>query len=85
MAELKAWAEQAEHGAQKKLAERLGVSRQTLNSWIGGRKTPSLKAGLKMRHLCSLTQRRLSYWIARLLPTFLKAIRSCLLLTGPLF
>jgi len=49
MAELKAWAEQAEHGAQKKLAERLGVSRQTLNSWIGGRKTPSLKAGLKIQ------------------------------------
>jgi predicted XRE-type DNA-binding protein len=47
--ELKAWAEQAEFGAQKKLAETLGVPPQRLNHWITGRKLPNLKDGLKLQ------------------------------------
>jgi DNA-binding XRE family transcriptional regulator len=49
MADLRAWDATAEHGAQKALAERLGVSRPTLNNWIKGRYAPSLKDGLKLQ------------------------------------
>jgi predicted XRE-type DNA-binding protein len=49
IAELQAWAEQAEFGAQKKLAESLGVPPQRLNHWIKGRKLPNLKDGLKLQ------------------------------------
>ena len=49
IAELKAWADQAEFGAQKKLAESLEVSPQKLNHWITGRKLPNLKDGLKLQ------------------------------------
>jgi DNA-binding XRE family transcriptional regulator len=49
MADLRAWDATAEHGAQKALAEHLGVSRPTLNNWIKGRYAPSLKDGLKLQ------------------------------------
>jgi DNA-binding XRE family transcriptional regulator len=49
MADLRAWDATAEHGAQKALADQLGVARQTLNNWIKGRNAPSLKDGLKLQ------------------------------------
>jgi hypothetical protein len=49
IAELKAWADQAEFGAQKKLAESLGVPPQSLNHWISGRRVPNLRDGLKLQ------------------------------------
>jgi hypothetical protein len=49
IAELRAWAEQAEFGAQKKLAQSLGVPAQRLNHWITGRKLPNLRDGLKLQ------------------------------------
>jgi predicted XRE-type DNA-binding protein len=49
MAELQAWVDQAEFGAQKKLADSLGVPSQRLNHWIRGRKLPNLKDGLKLQ------------------------------------
>jgi DNA-binding XRE family transcriptional regulator len=49
LAELRAWADQAKYGAQKKLADSLGVAPQTLNHWITGRKYPNLNDGLKLQ------------------------------------
>ena len=49
MSELKAWAEQAEHGAQNELARLLGVPKQRVNHWITGRKIPNLLDGLKLQ------------------------------------
>jgi DNA-binding XRE family transcriptional regulator len=49
MADLRSWAQTAEHGAQKELADQLGVSPQTLNNWINGRKAPNVRDGLKLR------------------------------------
>lgn len=51
MADLRAWDATAKHGAQKALAERLGVSRATLNNWIKGRKAPNVKDGLKLKQI----------------------------------
>jgi DNA-binding XRE family transcriptional regulator len=46
---LRAWDATAGYGEQKALADQLGVSPQTLNNWIKGRRTPSLKDGLKLQ------------------------------------
>jgi hypothetical protein len=48
-AKLKAWAEQAEHGAQTEHARLLGVPKQRVNHWITGRKIPNLLDGLKLQ------------------------------------
>jgi transcriptional regulator with XRE-family HTH domain len=48
MAELYHWCKQ-ERGRQKDLAERLGVTEQTLSNWIARRKTPSLEKYLFLR------------------------------------
>lgn len=42
MAELKAWCKE-EHGRQKRVAERLGITEQLLSNWIARRKTPGLQ------------------------------------------
>ena len=47
--ELRAWAEQAEHGAQTELAGFLGVPKQRVNHWIAGRTIPNLRDGLKLQ------------------------------------
>lgn len=49
MAELKAWADQARHGDQVELAEKLGVSRQRLNNWTSGRRVPGAREVLKLQ------------------------------------
>jgi predicted XRE-type DNA-binding protein len=49
LADLKAWAEQAEHGEQKKLAEQLGVKQAKFNHWITGRRMPNLRDGLRLQ------------------------------------
>jgi hypothetical protein len=48
LAELRAWADQAEYGEQKKLADSLGVPPQRLNHWITGRRRPRLNDGMKL-------------------------------------
>ena len=55
--ELRAWAEQAEHGAQTELAGFLGVPKQRVNHWIAGRTIPNLRDGLKLQ-ACLKKQRR---------------------------
>jgi hypothetical protein len=49
MTDLKAWAAQAEHGDQRKLAKSLGVSPQRLNSWVKGLKEPNGKAAFSLK------------------------------------
>ena len=49
LGELRAWAEQAAYGEQKKLADSLGVPPQRLNHWITGRRLPTLNDGLKLQ------------------------------------
>jgi transcriptional regulator with XRE-family HTH domain len=58
MAELRAWAAQAEHGEQKALAERLGVTPQRLNHWITGRNIPNLRDGLKLQAFLKKQRRK---------------------------
>jgi len=58
MAELRAWARQAEFGEQKKLAEQLGVAPQKLNHWITGKKTPNVRDGFKLQAFVNKLKRR---------------------------
>lgn len=58
MAELRAWARQAEFGEQKKLAEQLGVAPQKLNHWITGKKTPNVRDGFKLQAFVYKLKRR---------------------------
>ena len=58
MEALKAWAAQAEHGEQRELAKRLGVSPQTLNHWVTGRRVPNLRDGLKLQAFLKKQRRR---------------------------
>jgi DNA-binding XRE family transcriptional regulator len=37
-----------EHGRQKNIASRLGVTQQTLSNWMAGRKEPSLEKYLRI-------------------------------------
>jgi DNA-binding XRE family transcriptional regulator len=46
--ELKEWAGK-EYGSQSELARKLGVPRQRINDWFTGKKTPELKAWLKIQ------------------------------------
>ena len=57
MAELHHWCKQ-ERGRQKDLAERLGVTEQTLSNWIARRKTPSLEKYLFIRAFLKKERRK---------------------------
>jgi transcriptional regulator with XRE-family HTH domain len=48
MAELKAWCK-AKHGRQKDLAEKIGVSEDTISHWIARRKKPGLEKYFELR------------------------------------
>jgi hypothetical protein len=58
LSDLKAWAEQAELGAQKKLAEELGVKPALFNHWITRRRVPNLRYGLKLQAFLKKWNRR---------------------------
>jgi hypothetical protein len=58
MAQLRAWAESAEYGEQRKLAAHLGVTPQRLNHWITGRNVPNLRDGLKLQTFLRKQRRR---------------------------
>jgi transcriptional regulator with XRE-family HTH domain len=47
IADLKAWAD-LEYGRRAELARTLGVSRQVVSDWLGGRSVPTLEKGLKL-------------------------------------
>jgi transcriptional regulator with XRE-family HTH domain len=47
IADLKAWADQ-QYGRRAELARTLGVSRQVVSDWLGGRSVPTLEKGLKL-------------------------------------
>jgi DNA-binding XRE family transcriptional regulator len=58
LTQLRAWADSAEYGEQKKLAEHLGITPQLLNHWITGRNLPSLRLGLKLQTFLKKQRRR---------------------------
>jgi DNA-binding XRE family transcriptional regulator len=58
LSDLKAWAAQAERGDQAELAESIGISRQRLNNWITGRKTPNGQAAFKLKAFLAKWRRK---------------------------
>jgi hypothetical protein len=58
LSNLEEWAGQAEFGAQKKLAEELGVTPGLLNHWITRRRVPNLRYGLKLQTFLKKWNRR---------------------------
>jgi DNA-binding XRE family transcriptional regulator len=47
-----------EYGGQAELARKLGVPRQRVNDWLSGKKTPDLKAWLKIQTFLKKQGRR---------------------------
>jgi DNA-binding transcriptional regulator YdaS (Cro superfamily) len=45
----RAWVDHAPWGAQRKVAEALGVSRSVVSNWYTGCRHPSLERGLKLQ------------------------------------
>jgi hypothetical protein len=59
LADLRAWAAQAKHGDQKKLADELELQHpQLINHWIAGRKLPNIGHGLKLQTFLNKWKRR---------------------------
>lgn len=57
IAELKAWADE-EYGRRAELSRQLGVTRQVISDWLGGRSTPTLDKGLELMTFLKKQRRR---------------------------
>src|ERR1700730_14459440 len=58
--ELKEWAGE-EYGGQAELARKLGVSRQRVNDWLTGKRTPELNAWLKIQTFLRKKRRKRAF------------------------
>ena len=58
LAQLRAWAESAPHGEQKKLAQWLEVPPQRVSDWISGRKLPNARDALRLQTFLKKHRRR---------------------------
>ena len=58
LAQLRAWAAQAPHGEQRRLAQWLEVPPQRVNNWINGRKLPNARDALRLQTFLKKQRRR---------------------------
>ena len=57
VSELKAWSDE-QHGRQSELARYLGISRQAINNWFGGRSGPTAEQALAIQEFLAKQKRK---------------------------